>query len=142
MTTQLAAYLSFNGNCAEAMAFYARLLGAKIEMMMTYAQVPGGEACAPADSDKIMHAYLVHKDFSLMAGDTPPGVPYAGVQGVMMALTVDTVAEATRIFNALADGGTVQMPLGDTFWAEQFGMVTDRFGVPWGINGAAKAMGP
>jgi PhnB protein len=140
MTTQLVAYLSFNGNCAQAMQFYARLLGAKIEMMLTYAQVPGGEPCAPADADKIMHAYLVHKDFSLMAGDTPPGVAYGGVQGVMMALTVDTVAEATRIFNALADGGTVQMPLGETFWAEQFGMVTDRFGVPWGINGAAKAM--
>jgi PhnB protein len=141
MTTQLNAYLSFNGNCAEAMKYYARVLGAKIEMMMTYGEVPGGEPPPPADADKIMHAYLVHKDFSLMAGDMPPGMPYGGVQGVMLALTVDTVGEAQRIFDALADGGSVQMPMAEAFWAERFGMVTDRFGVPWGINGAAKAMG-
>jgi PhnB protein len=139
--TQLHAYLSFNGNCAEAMKYYARVLGAKVETQITYGEVPAGEAPPPGHSDKIMHAHLVHEDFSLMAGDIPPGLPYVGVQGVMLTLTFNTVAEAQRVFAALADGGQVQMPMGETFWAEQFGMLTDRFGVPWGINGAPKAMG-
>lgn len=139
--TQLHAYLSFDGNCAEAMKYYARVLGAKVETQITYGEVPGGEAPPPGHSDKIMHAHLVHKDFSLMAGDIPPGLPYAGVQGVMLTLTFDKVAEAQRVFAALADGGQVQMPMGETFWAEQFGMLTDRFGMPWGINGAPKAIG-
>ncbi len=138
--TQLAAYLSFDGRCAEAMKFYAGLLGAELQALMSYRDVPPGGDMPPMDSDRIMHAYLVHKDFVLMAGDTPPGVPYTPMQGAMLALTVDTVAEAQRIFHALADGGSVQMPLADTFWAETFGMVTDRFGTAWGINGASKPM--
>lgn len=139
--TQLAAYLSFDGTCADAMKFYARVLGAKVEALITYGQVPGDQNCAPADADRIMHAYLVHKDFALMAGDTPPGVPYEGIKGVMMALTYDSVAEAQRVFNAFADGGSVQMPMGETFWVERFGMVTDRYGTPWGINGGKSKMG-
>ena len=139
--TRLHAYLSFNGNCAEAMKYYARVLSAKVETQITYGEVPEGEAPPLSHADKIMHAYLVHKDFSLMAGDIPPGMAYGGVQGVMLALTFDTVAEAQRVFAALADGGQVQMPMAETFWAERFGMVSDRFGVPWGINGAPKAMG-
>lgn len=136
--TQLHAYLSFNGNCAEAMKYYARLFGAKIETMMTYGEVPGGEPPPASHAGKIMHAFLVHKDFSLMAGDMPPGMPYGGVQGVMLALTFDKVADAERTFAALADGGQVQMPMAEAFWAERFGMVTDRYGVPWGINGGPK----
>jgi PhnB protein len=138
--TQLNAYLSFDGNCAEAMTYYARLLGARIETMMTFGEVPGCEPPPPGYADKIMHAYLVHDGFSLMAGDMPPGMPYGGVQGVMLALVLDTAAEARRVFAALAEGGQVQMPLGETFWAELFGMVTDRYGVPWGISGGPKAL--
>jgi PhnB protein len=139
--TQLHAYLSFDGNCAEAMKVYARLFGAKVETQITYGQVPGGEAPPPSHAGRIMHAHLVGEGFSLMAGDVPPGATYSGVQGVMLALTFDTVTEAQRVYAALADGGRVQMPMAETFWAERFGMVTDRFGVPWGINGAPKAMG-
>jgi PhnB protein len=73
-----------------------------------------------------------------MAGDVPPGVPYAGVQGIMLALSYPTADEGRRIFAALAEGGTVTMPPGETFWAESFGMVTDRFGTPWGVNGGMK----
>ncbi|OUM00177.1 VOC family protein [Variovorax sp. JS1663] len=139
--TQLDAYLSFDGNCAEAMKFYAQVLGASIEALITYGQVPGGEPPPASHADRIMHAYLVHEGFSLMAGDTPPGVPYAGIQGVMLALSFGATAEAQRVFAALAGGGgQVQMPMAETFWAEQFGMVTDRYGVPWGINGAPKPM--
>lgn len=85
-----------------------------------------------------MHAHIVHPDFALMAGDTPPGIPYQGVSGVMLALTYPTAAEGKRVFEALAEGGKVSMPLGETFWADAFGMVTDRFGTPWGVNGGPK----
>lgn len=137
---QLNAYLSYDGNCAEAMKFYARVLGAKLDALMTYREMPGDQPVPPSHADRIMHAYLVHPDFALMAGDTPPGAPYQGVHGVMMTLTYPTAAEGRRVFEALAEGGTVNMPLGETFWADSFGMVTDRFGTPWGVNGGSKTI--
>lgn len=136
---QLCAYLSFDGNCAEAMKFYANLLGAKVEALMTYGETPDMPT-PPSHRDRIMHAYLVHPDFAVMAGDNPPGAPYAGINGAMLAITYPTAAEGARVFNALAQGGKVTMPLGKTFWAESFGMVTDRFGVPWGVNGGPVPM--
>ncbi|PZO09531.1 MAG: VOC family protein [Burkholderiales bacterium] len=141
MSIQLCAYLSYNGDCTEAMTFYAQVLGAKLEALITYGQVPGEMPVPPEHAERVMHAYLVHKDFAIMAGDAPPGVPYAGIQGCMLAITYPTAAEATRIFNALAEGGKVGMPLGETFWADTFGMVTDRFGTPWGVNGGPREMG-
>ena len=134
----LNAYLSFDGDCAAAMKFYERVLDAKLEALITYAQMPSEQPLPPGAGTRIMHAYLVHKEFALMAGDAPPGVPYTGIKGVMMTLTYPTAAEAQRVFAALAEGGTVTMPLGETFWADQFGMVTDRYGTPWGINGGRK----
>ncbi len=137
---KLNAYLSFDGNCAEAMKFYAQVLNAKLEALITYAEAPpcGDQPVSPSHSNRIMHAYLTHPDFELMAGDTPPGIPYQGISGVMMTLTYPTAAEGRRVFNALAEGGKVTMPLGETFWADSFGMVTDRFGIPWGVNGGSK----
>jgi PhnB protein len=85
-----------------------------------------------------MHAHLAHPDFSLMAGDTPPGVPHTGMHGIMLTLTYPTAEAARRVFGALAEGGKINMPLGETFWADAFGMVVDRFGTPWGINGGMK----
>ena len=142
MPTQLCAYLSYNGDCTEAMAFYAHVLGAKLEALITYGQMPGEMPVPPEHADRVMHAYLVHPDFAVMAGDTPPGVPYTGIQGCMLAITCPTVVEATRVFNALAEGGQVGMPLAETFWADTFGMVTDRFGTPWGVNGGPRDMAP
>jgi PhnB protein len=136
---QLNAYLSFDGKCADAMKFYARVLDAKLEALITYAQAPADMPCPASHSDRIMHAYLVHPDFSLMAGDAPPGVPYQGINGVMMTLTYATAAEARRVFESLADGGKITMPLSETFWADSFGMVTDRFGTPWGVNGGPRS---
>jgi PhnB protein len=137
---QLNAYLSFNGQCAEAMKFYAKVLGAKLDTLITYGDAPGDQPCPKEHADRIMHAYLTHPDFALMAGDTPPGVPFEGMKGVMMTLSYDKVADAQRVFAAFADGGKVTMPLAETFWAETFGMVTDRYGTGWGINGGPKAM--
>jgi PhnB protein len=137
---QLNAYLSFDGQCAEAMKFYAEVLGAKLDALITYGDAPGDQPCPKEHAGRIMHAYLKHPDFALMAGDTPPGVPFEGMKGVMMTLTYDKVADAERVFAAFAEGGTVTMPLGETFWAQTFGMVTDRYGTGWGINGGPKAM--
>lgn len=135
---QLAAYLSYNGNCAEAMAFYARVLGARVDALITFGQMPEAMPVPPEHHDKVMHAHLVHPDFELMAGDMPPGQPYVGIQGAMMAITYPTAAEARRVFEALSEGGRVTMPMGETFWADTFGMVTDRFGTPWGVNGGPR----
>lgn len=135
---KLHAYLSFDGNCSEAMKFYAKVFDARLEALITYAQAGSQMPAPPEHGDKIMHAYLVHPQFELMAGDTPPGVAYEGIKGVMLALTYPTAAEGRRVFGALAAGGQVTMPPGETFWADVFGMVTDRFGVPWGVNGGSK----
>ncbi|WP_332745207.1 VOC family protein [Hydrogenophaga sp.] len=140
MSIQLCAYMSYDGDCADAMKFYAQVLGAKLEALITYGDMPGEMPMPAEHAHRVMHAYLVHPDFALMAGDAPPGVPFAGIQGCMLAITYPTVAEATRVFNALADGGKVIMPLAETFWADTFGMVTDRFGTPWGVNGGPREM--
>jgi PhnB protein len=137
---QLNAYLSFDGQCAEAMNFYAEVLGGKLDALITYGDMPGDQPCPASHAGRIMHAKLTHPDFVLMGGDTPPGVLFEGMKGVMMTLTYDSVADAKRVFAALTEGGTVTMPLGETFWTEAFGMVTDRYGTGWGVNGGPKAM--
>lgn len=133
-------YLVFDGNCAEAMRFYAAVLGAKLDLM-TFGQSPMPEQMPPAARERIMHARLaLEGNGSLYGGDCPPGVPYQGIHGVSIALSYDTTHEARRVFDALAQGGKVGMPFGPTFWAKGFGMVTDRFGCPWLINGEMVAV--
>ena len=142
MTTTLTPYLSFNGTTREAYAFYEQALGAKIETMMSYADMP--QPAAPAEGcdgaaptgDGIMHARLVLPGGAMLfAGDTPPGAPHHGNKGVMLALQYDTIDQAQSAFHALSQGGKVTMPLGPTFWSKTFGMLTDRFGVSWAVNG-------
>ena len=147
MTTTLTPYLSFGGNTREAFAFYEKALGAKIETMMRYADMPAsanpaegcGDGGAPS-GDGIMHACLALPGGAMLfAGDTPPGMPYEGVKGVMLALQFDTVDQAHSAFHALSQGGQVTMPLAPAFWSTTFGMLTDRFGVSWAVNGAPVA---
>ena len=143
MPTTLTPYLSFGGNTREAFAFYEKALGAKIETMMSYADMPampeGDAGCAdgpPPTGDGIMHACLALPGGAMLfAGDTPPGMPYEGVKGVMLAIQYDTVDQAHGAFHALSQGGQVTMPLSPSFWAKTFGMLTDRFGVSWAVNG-------
>lgn len=126
-------YLFFNGNCAEAFRFYADTLGGQVEAVMNYGGSPGCEEI-PADwHDKVMHACLAIGDNRLMGSDPPPQY-HQPMQGVSVALAVDTPEEAERVFAAFSDGGEVQMPMEETFWAQRFGMVTDRFGVAWMVN--------
>ena len=129
-------YLGFNGNCAEAMRFYECVLGGKITVMMTGAQSPMADQMPKEFADRVMNAQLLLPGGGLLyAGDAPPHVPYEGIKGVNIALNFDTVEEAESIFNALADGGKVTMPYSPTFWAKKFGMLIDKFGVSWIING-------
>jgi len=130
---QLNPYLTFNGQCAAAFTFYEKCLGGKIEMMMTHGDSPMADQMPPVLRDKIMHARLVIGDKVLMGSDAPPE-RYEGAKGFSVSLGIDKPAEAERIFTALAEGGTVQMPLQETFWALRFGMLVDRFGIPWMVN--------
>jgi PhnB protein len=134
---QLNAYLFFDGNCAEAMRFYERLLGGKIEMMMTHAESPmAGEASSCAGPDRIMHARLVFPGGgALLASDAMVNQPYEKMKGFSLLQHYETAEEARRIFNSLAEGGTINMPMEKTFWAEAFGVVVDRFGTPWMVGG-------
>lgn len=129
------AYLTFDGNAAEAMRFYEKTLGGKMQMMMTMGEAPGAEQMPPDVKKRVMHASLAYGDGMLMASDTMPGQAYEGMKGFGVALTIETVADAQRVFDAFAEGGNVSMPFAKTFWVEAFGMVTDRFGTPWLING-------
>ena len=131
----LDSYIFFNGNCAEAMRFYERTLGGKIEMSMTYAESPEPDQCPPDSKDRIMHASMLIGDRRLMASDTPASDGAKPMQSFALSLSYPEVKEAQRIFNALADGGTTIMPFGKTFWAEGFGMCTDKFGTPWMVGG-------
>ena len=128
-------YLAFDGTCAEAMRFYAKVLHGTLGIM-TNRQSPFADRCPPEHLDRVAHARLELEDgISLYAGDCPPGMPYQGMHGVSIALNYDSVEGAQQIFDALAEGGTVTMPFSDTFWAKKFGMVKDRFGCHWIVNG-------
>lgn len=135
----LDSYLFFNGDCADAMRFYERTLGGKMEMMMTYAESPEPMQCPPGSEKHIMHACLVIDGRRLMASDTPPGQPHSPMTGFALSLNYPKPDEARRVFEALADGGKVLMPMTKTFWAEAFGMVTDRFGTPWMVGGGEQS---
>ena len=142
MPITLTPYLGFDGTTREAFRFYEQALGAKIQTMLSYADMPKpavpAEGCdGPMPSaDGIMHACLVLPGGAMLfAGDAPPGTPYEGMKGVMIALQYDSIDQAQSAFHALSQEGKVTMPLAPTFWAKTFGMLTDRFGVNWAVNG-------
>ena len=130
---QLNPYLRFNGNCEAAFKFYERCLGGKIEMMMKHSEAPTPEPVPANWRDKILHVRLSVGAWVLMGSDAPP--EYAENFGSFsLSVGVDKPAEADRVFNALAEKGQVRMPMQQTFWAERFGMLVDRFGVPWMVS--------
>jgi len=130
---QLSPYLAFKGDCAEAFAFYERLLGGKILMMMTHAGSPAADQTPPEWLDKIMHARMAIGDQVLMGSDAPPQYQQTP-QGFSVSLQIEDPEHGARIFNGLAEKGTVKMPFQKTFWAAGFGMCIDRFGIPWMVN--------
>ena len=131
-------YLNFNGDCAQAFSFYEKVLGAKVEAMMKFSEMPAEPGQPPIAGDGIMHASMTLDGQRCMASDMPPGMAYERPTGFAISLSYSTAEEGKRVFDALADGGQVGMPYGETFWAGGFGMLTDRFGIPWMVNAAPK----
>ncbi|MCK1794345.1 VOC family protein [Pseudomonas violetae] len=127
-------YLIFNGDCKAAFTFYAQAFKGSIDVMMTFGESPAREQ-VPADlHNLIIHTRLSVGDQAIMGSDTTPDRPTDNMAGCSISLNVDSIAEAERVFNALAEDGSVQMPLEATFWAARFGMLQDRFGVAWMVN--------
>jgi PhnB protein len=131
---RLSPKLMFDGRCSDAFKFYEKSLGAKIQFQMTWGESPMSTQ-VPADwQDKIIHATIsLAGEQQMSGGDAPPG-RYEKTQGFCLSLDTRDDAEAQRLFTALAESGRVDMPLEETFWATSFGMVTDKFGIPWMIN--------
>ncbi|HLJ91828.1 MAG TPA: VOC family protein [Gemmataceae bacterium] len=130
---QASPYLLFNGQCEAAFRFYARCLDGTIEAMMPHEGTPCAEQVPPDWLKKILHARLRVGDTILLASDCPPD-RYKKPEGFSVTLLVKQPAEAERVFHALADNGTVRMPIQRTFWSARFGMLVDQFGIPWMIN--------
>ena len=122
-------YLNFNGQCEEAFAFYAKTFKGEVTAQLRWADMPGGQT-PPGMEKKIMHAHLKLATTSILASDSPPE-RYTRPSGFGVTLDVGSNEEAERVFAALSDGGNVGMPMGETFFAHRFGMVTDRYGIPW-----------
>lgn len=136
---QINPYLVFNGDCEAAFTFYARCLRTELVMLQRFGDTPGCDDMPASYKDKIMHVRLQAGDQALMGSDNHPDHPYGGIKGCSIALSVDEAEEAERIFAELSQGGNVTMPMQEMFWAKRFGMLTDRFGVPWMINGAVQS---
>jgi PhnB protein len=130
---QMTAYLRFKGNCEAAFKFYEQNLGAQPGAIFRYAGSPMAGQVPPDWSDKVMHGSLTIGGQAIMAADVAPE-QYEEPKGFSLSLQMKSVQDAERIFRELATEGRVVMPLEKTFWADRFGMVVDRFGIPWLIN--------
>lgn len=126
-------HLTFNGNCREAFEFYEKCLGGKIMFSMTVGESPMAAQSSPEWQKGILHISLRLGDNIITGADVFPG-SYQKPQGFGVLFSVDQTADADRIFKELAEGGTVRMPIQETFWAQRFGECVDRFGTPWMIN--------
>ena len=123
-------YLSFEGRAEEAIEFYKSAVGAKVDMMMRFKEAPEQAMITPESKDKVMHAAIKIGDTQVLLSDGRC-TGKASFSGISLALSADTAAEADRLFNALSKGGQVTMPMGETFFANRFGMCSDKFGVGW-----------
>ncbi|MGH2443670.1 MAG: VOC family protein [Chloroflexota bacterium] len=126
-------YLAFAGDCTAAFRFYEESLGGTILFMQTYGESQAAGQAPPESRDHILHASMRIGDTVLMGSDLPPGEA-ADHKGFFVCLEADSAGGAERLFGALANGGTVTMPIEQTFFATRFGMLIDRFGIPWIVN--------
>ncbi len=123
-------YIAFKGNAQEAIDFYKRALDAELIFSQTWGETPHSQ---PGMEDKIMHATIKVGGSTIMMCDMPPSEVASG-GNISLAIGLNDVDKAKELFNNLSDGGNVTMPLDKTFWAEAFGMVTDKFGINWMVN--------
>jgi PhnB protein len=123
-------YVNFSGNCAEAFRFYEKHLGGQIGMMMTHGQAPDQSRVNPDWKDAVLHARMSIGGTELLGADVPGAQP---MRSAYLSLSVESEAEAERIFAALSDGGEIFMPMEETFFATRFGQLRDRFGLNWMI---------
>ena len=128
---EISAYLNFDGNCREAMTFYAKCLGAELELR-PFSEMPGD--LPPGSQDRLMHSRLSKGNVTIMASDTMPGMPLHQGNNFHLAIIPESAAETDQLFAALGEGGQVIMPLADQFCGAYFGMLKDRFGVQWMFN--------
>jgi PhnB protein len=125
-------YLNFDGRCEEALEFYKKAVGAKVDMMMRCKEGPEPEKVTPGLEDKILHSSFKVGDTLIMATDGY-NKNNPSFNGISLALTVANESEAKKVFDALSSGGETRMPLTKTFFSPAFGMLADKFGVPWMI---------
>lgn len=139
-------YLYFNGQADEAMQAYQRILGGELKVLR-YSQAPAGAGepppgCGPTDHNRVMHAFLQFPGGALMCSDAPNAGMFEATGGMSVSLTLPDAAKARQVFDQLAAGAKqVRMPFGETFWADGFGMVVDRFGTPWMVGGGMRQPG-
>ncbi len=133
---QVQPYVFFNGRCEEAMKFYGEKLGAEVLFQMRFKDAPpaAGQAMPPGNEEKIMHTTFRIGSTELMGSDGDCNSASPRAAGFSLSLTADDVPSAEKYFNALAEGGSVTMPWQATFWSNGFGMVVDKFGVPWMVT--------
>lgn len=123
-------YLSFEGRCDEALAFYRKAVSAEVTMLMRFKEAPDQSMMSPGSGDKVMHAAVKIGNSVVMASDGM-NTGKADFHGIALTITADNDADAKRVFGALSEGGQVNMPLTKTFFASSFGMLADKFGVGW-----------
>jgi PhnB protein len=129
---QIQPYLMFDGRCEEAIEFYKKTVGAEVAMLMRWKDSPDKSMCTPANADKVMHSSVRIGESTVMMSDGR-NTGHPDFKGFSLSLIASTPAEAEKTFDALADGGQVQMPMGKTFFSPSFGVVADKFGVSWMI---------
>jgi|ERR1051326_241652 PhnB protein len=136
MPSKLNPYISFKDNTKEAMEFYKTVFGGELSLS-TFKE--GGALVGPEDAEKIMHAALVINDvMQLMASDTPPSMPYNPGTNIAISLSGENEAELKGYWDKLSEGAKITMPLEKAPWGDTFGMLTDKFGIPWLVNIAGK----
>jgi PhnB protein len=127
---QLYTYLNYGGNCAQAFRFYEQHLGGKITMMMTHGEAPDQSQVPPARKDAVLHARMTIGGTELLGADVPPD-RFQPMRSAYLTLTLDSTAEAERIYALLSENGQIFMPIQETFFAFRFAMLRDTFGTSW-----------
>ena len=131
---ELTPYIIFDNKCEEALNFYANAMGGKVLNIIRYGDMPGDTPMSDADKKKVMHSNFEAEGVKFMASDAGMGASAGSGGQVHLSLHFEDGGQQQKVFDALSQGGTVKMPLQDTFWGATFGMLTDKYGVNWMFN--------